>query len=183
MLTNITLYSLAVSTALIAILIALPFLLIYWIWRFLRGIYLSYCFRAKWGREDKFILFIYSESRIWHDYIKENTFSRLKHNAVTLNWSRRAEWKKHPTLESKVFQHWRGQREYNPMAIIFLSYGRVKRIRFYKAFKKKGELLKRQEELLFKLLNERKKTDNHPMRRVGGIRHLPFGDVGVKCKL
>jgi len=81
----------------------------------------------------------------------------LQPNVVTLNWSKRAEWKKNPTLETKVFEHWRGQREYNPMVIIFMRFGRVKRIRLYKAFKGKKELLRQQEEMLLKLHSKRRK--------------------------
>jgi hypothetical protein len=135
----------------VALLIALPFLIPYGTWRFTKGIYLSYRFRAKWRAEGRFILFVYSEGRIWHDYIEHDLLPRLQPNVVTLNWSKRAEWKKNPTLETKVFEHWRGQREYNPMAIIFMRFGRVKRIRFYRAFKGNKDLLRQQEEMLLRL--------------------------------
>jgi len=95
------------------------------------------------------MLFVYSNSPNWKEYIEANILPRISSYAVVINWSERSkwEWEKKP-LEFKVFQHWTGVRryffkakkkwdgrEFNPVAIIFVPWWRRTVLRFWQAFK------------------------------------------------
>jgi hypothetical protein len=146
----------AIPFILIIFLFFSPLFIIFGIVHFITGKRLGSKFRIKWGPEGKFILFVYSESPNWQEYIEENIIPKLEPNVVTLNWSRRSEWKENEPLEAKVLYHWGGDSEFNPLAVVFPKKGKVETIRFFKAFKdyKHGnsKLLKQQEDNLFQLV-------------------------------
>jgi hypothetical protein len=139
-----------------------PLFIIFGIIHFVTGKRLSSIFKSKWGPEGKFILFVYSESPNWQEYVEENIVPKLQPNVVTLNWSKRSEWQDNERLEAKVMKHWGGSREFNPLAIVFPEKGKVETIRFFKAFKdyKHGnnKLLKQQEDTLFHLVAKLKSS-------------------------
>ena len=126
------------------------------------GLHLRRNFRLKWDKEGRFVLFVYSESPNWQSYVEEHIFPRIKANAVTLNWSKRSEWNHDTPLEAKVFRHWGGDQEFNPLAVVIPKKGKVEVIRFFKAFKdyKHGNdsLLKQQESRLFGLVESLKSS-------------------------
>lgn len=141
----------------IPVIIALtPFFLLMFLSWLVRRLWLNTRFRIKWGKKDKHILFIYSESPNWQQYIETNIVPRINQKAVLLNWSKRSEWKTNKPLEAKVLEHWGSEREFNPLAIVFMPRGMVKVIRFHKAFKDykhgKEALLKRKEKELYGVL-------------------------------
>lgn len=76
---------------------------------------------------------------------------------VVLNWSERStkKWKEKP-LEVRIFRHWGGEREFNPLAIVLPEEGPVQVIRFWQAYKDykhgKPRLLKQKEQDLFDAL-------------------------------
>jgi hypothetical protein len=103
-------------------------------------------------------LFVYSDSPNWKSYIESNILPRIESHAVTLNWSERKRWDEANPFEAKVFRRWAGDREYNPVAIVFPPAGKVKVIRFWRAFRDykhgKEQPLKQAQEELFKAVNE-----------------------------
>ena len=116
-------------------------------------------FWLRYGSKGRNILFVYSDSPNWKEYIELNILPRIERYAVTLNWSERKKWKDEHLLESKVFKRWAGYREFNPVAIVFQPVGKVRVIRFWQAFRdykhgKEGPL-KRAEEELFGEVSER----------------------------
>ncbi len=133
-----------------------PFLIIHWAWRLIYGLWLNYRFRRRWKSEGKHILFIYSESPNWMEYIENRIVPSIKQKTVFLNWSKRSEWIKSTPLEAKALFYWGGDSEFNPMAIVFTPNWQVKTIRFHKAFKdyKHGKitLLKEKEAELYEYL-------------------------------
>src|SRR6185503_18999997 len=46
-----------------------------------------------WCIRGRDILFVYSDSPIWHDYIEEQVLPPLGERAVVLNWSQRTRWR------------------------------------------------------------------------------------------
>ena len=44
-------------------------------------------------RKDPFVIFVYSNSRIWKDYIENEILPAIKDHAMILNWSERRNWK------------------------------------------------------------------------------------------
>lgn len=97
--------------------------------------WLKYRFRRRHAGFGRFVLFIYSDSPNWKDYIDANILPRIKEHVVTLNWSKRREWEKTNPFEAKIFYHWAREEEFNPMAIIIPPSGKVKEIRFRRAFR------------------------------------------------
>ena len=126
--------------------VAYPFILSYRQW-------LTFHFWQRHGKHGRFILFVYSDSPNWKDYIEANILPRIESHAFTLNWSKRKEWQRINPFEAKVFHHWAGDKEFNPMALVFSPGGKVQDVRFWRAFRdfKHGKegLLKQSERLLF----------------------------------
>ncbi len=135
------------------ILVLLPFALV-GMW--LRGKWLQLRFHKKWGRRGKSMLFVYSNSPNWQQYIEQNWLPDLAPHSVVLNWSERNRWRETARLESRVFRHFARTREFNPIAIYLPRFGSVRTIRFWKPFKDfkhgRDRLLKRAEAELFEVL-------------------------------
>ncbi|MGH9942752.1 MAG: hypothetical protein ACRD9R_10410 [Pyrinomonadaceae bacterium] len=128
------------------LVVSFPFIKAYEEW-------LIYRFWQRHGKFGRFILFIYSDSPRWKDYIEENILPRIEPHVVTLNWSKRREWRKTKPFEARVFYRWAGEKEFNPMAIVLPPASKMKEVRFWQAFKDfkqgKDKLLKEAEQSLF----------------------------------
>jgi hypothetical protein len=126
--------------------LSLPFQLLYEWW-------LKRQFRQRHGRFGRFVLFIYSDSPNWKDYIETNILPRLEPHVVTLNWSQRREWQRRNPFEARLFRHWACETEFNPMALVFVPTGAVRDIRFWQAFRDlkhgKDRPLRQAEDILF----------------------------------
>jgi hypothetical protein len=68
-----------------------PILLIGSFLYFLWGILLYIAIWLKWRQ--RFVLFVYSDSPIWKEYIETKVIPKLQKHAVILNWSERKAWK------------------------------------------------------------------------------------------
>jgi hypothetical protein len=87
-----------------------------------------------WGPLGRRVLFVYSNSPVWQDYIEQNMLPRLPETAVVLNWSERRKWNRW-TLGYLAFCFFGGGREFNPLAIVVQPLRRAKCFRFWKAFR------------------------------------------------
>jgi len=138
---------------LLVLVIAIPIILIRTVYEFFRGLWLRSMFQRKWGSKGKNILLVYSESPNWQDYIEREIVPKVARHAVLLNYSKRAEWRSDKPLEAKVWEHWCGGKEYNPIAILVPERGQIRTIPFYQAFKDfihgKSFLLRQKEKELF----------------------------------
>ena len=155
----------------IVILPLIPFLILgYFIWRLIWGTWLGFLVKSQWYPQGKYMLFVYSISPNWKEYIETNILPRISAHAMIINWSDRNQWnwKKKP-LEFRVFKHWTGVIEYSfkgkkkwdgnefcPVAITFIPWWRRKIFRFWQPFKDfkhgKEKPLKELEAQLFKIL-------------------------------
>ena len=86
-----------------------------------------------WCIRGRDILFVYSDSPIWHDYIEEQVLPRLGERALVLNWSQRTRWRF--SLARMVFYHFGGWRAFNPLAVVFRPFRRTRTFRFLKPFR------------------------------------------------
>jgi hypothetical protein len=95
----------------------------------------------------------YSDSPNWKDHIETKVLPQLEPHVVTLNWSERAQWRQTHPFEARVFRHWAGEKEFNPMALIFSSIWTVTEVRLWRAFRDlkhgKDQSLRFAENLLF----------------------------------
>ena len=89
-----------------------------------------------WLRRGKRILFVYSDSPIWHDYIEQHILPLIHEHAVVLNWSHRRSrsWSR-SFLAVAAFKHFGGWNEFNPIAVVFRPFRRAKIFRFLPAFR------------------------------------------------
>ena len=113
------------------LLIFLPLVLIYLAFYLVWGLILCTAIWLTWGRRD--VLFVYSNSPTWKEYIERELLPSIQTRAVILNWSDRRNWKN--SLAAWAFRYFGSDRNFNPMAVVFHPL-RVPRIyRFYEAFK------------------------------------------------
>jgi len=121
-------------------------------------IWLWWCLR---GRD---ILFVYSDSPIWRDYIEERFLPQLGERAIVLNWSRRKRWR--VSLASLAFSHFGGKRQFNPLAVVFRPFRETRTFRFWYPFKafRRGhpERLHEMENEFFSLIGVRRDDFTSP---------------------
>jgi len=91
---------------------------IIWTWWYLRG---------------RDILFVYSDSPVWHDYVEAGILPELGERAVVLNWSQRKRWRL--SVARLAFHHFGGYRQFNPMAVVFRPFRRSEVFRFWRPFR------------------------------------------------
>ena len=57
----------------------------------------NFCLRLAvwswWCLRGRNILFVYSDSLVWHDYIEQRILPHLGERAIVLNWSERKRWR------------------------------------------------------------------------------------------
>ncbi|HKW24324.1 MAG TPA: hypothetical protein VJN48_00990 [Terriglobales bacterium] len=87
-----------------------------------------------WLPKGKDILFVYSNSPIWQEYMTEQVLPLVEDRAVVLNWSERSRWRKW-RLTQQVFYSFGGHREFNPLVVLFRPFRRARLFRFWSAFK------------------------------------------------
>jgi len=114
--------------------IALPFALI------ILTLYLPYCavlymlVWILWLPKGKDVLFVYSDSPIWHEYMTTQIFPLVGERAVVLNWSERGKWTRW-SLRVHVFHYFGGEYEFNPLVVLFRPFRRARTFRFWLPFK------------------------------------------------
>jgi len=87
-----------------------------------------------WLPRGKDILFVYSDSPIWHDYMASEVLPLVEERAVVLNWSDRKKWPRW-SLGVAVFRHFGGHRGFNPLVVLFRPFRLARVFRFWSAFK------------------------------------------------
>ena len=85
-----------------------------------------------WCLRGRDILFVYSDSPVWHDYIEQRILPQLGSRAVVLNWSQRKRWR--VSVARLAFHHFAGYRHFNPLAVVFRPFHRSRTLRFWQAF-------------------------------------------------
>ena len=84
-----------------------------------------------WWPRGRDVLFVYSDSPVWHDYIEINILPNIRQRAILLNWSQRS--KRSSGLAWAVFRHFGGKTEFCPLAVVFRPFGQV--FRFWQPFR------------------------------------------------
>lgn len=147
------------------LVLLVPFILLYLFFKILYGLFLGLLTWKKWRFNGKQVIFVYSDSPTWKEYLEEKLLPKIKGKAIILNWSEHSQWNQ-DALEVQVFNHWASMnsgsthskrkpswREFCPMAIVLNPWWKPPIIRFWQAFKeykhgKDQELKERESELL-----------------------------------
>ena len=95
------------------------------------GLILYLAIWMRWKKQ--IVIFVYSDSPTWKDYIEREMLPHLQDRAVILNWSERRNWKN--SLAVLAFWYFAGYRNFNPMGMVFRPFRFVKTYRFFEAFK------------------------------------------------
>ena len=88
-------------------------------------------FWLRHGKKGKIILFVYSDSSKWKDYIETNILPRIEAHSIILNWSKRREWGSRMQFETTLFNHWAGPGEFIPVAILFSPIWKARTFRLW----------------------------------------------------
>jgi hypothetical protein len=126
---------LIVVTVPLALILLVPGLLLGIPGSHLYGRWLKLRWERTWGRQGKRILLVYSRSPNWQTYIETAWLPRVAPHAVIVDWSDRSTWPRRVPLEIRAFRYWGGRRDFNPMAMLFPKQGKVRTLRFRKAFR------------------------------------------------
>lgn len=118
-------------------LLLLPLLLgvhvIFWIYCGL----LNLAVWVTWCPKGKHILFVYSNSPVWHEYITAQILPHIAERAVLLNWSERHSWSRFQSLAHMVFNYYYaagGREAFNPLAVVFRPFRVATVLRFWQPF-------------------------------------------------
>jgi hypothetical protein len=109
----------------------------------LKGIVLYALVWSWWiGWARRRVLFVYSDSPNWKAYIEASILPQLPRNTVVLNWSQRALWSR-SDLSVRLFHGFAGDREFNPIGLVFERFRLVGEYRFWRPFRdaKHGNLV------------------------------------------
>jgi hypothetical protein len=108
-----------------------------------------------WLPQGKDVLFVYSESPTWHEYMTTQILPLVQKRAIVLNWSERGKWTRW-SFRVHVFHCFGGVHEFNPLVVLFRPFRRARAFRFWLPFKdwKRGykEPVARLREELFSVL-------------------------------
>jgi hypothetical protein len=86
-----------------------------------------------WQPRGKDVLFVYSDSPIWRDYMLEKVLPAVRERAVLLNWSERKRWKR--SLATRLFWYFAGDQSFNPMVMLIRPFRFPQRFRYWEPFK------------------------------------------------
>jgi hypothetical protein len=70
----------------------------------------------------------------WKAYLEANIVPKLPANTVVLNWSNRAQWPRF-SLPVMLFRCFAGEREFNPIGLVFERFDFVESYRFWQPFR------------------------------------------------
>jgi len=86
-----------------------------------------------WNTRGVHVVYVCSNSPNWQSHVENDILPILPQPRIVLNWSERNIWKK-ISLASMCLCHFGGYRDFNPMAMVFRPFHRVKIFRFHQAF-------------------------------------------------
>jgi hypothetical protein len=110
-----------------------PLIIVAITFHLIASLFLHFAAWCCWCLRGRYVLFVTSDSPIWHDYVEEHILPRLGDRAVVLNWSHRGRWRY--SLAVLAFHHFGGHREFNPLAVVFRPFRLARRFRFYEPFR------------------------------------------------
>ncbi len=114
--------------------VVLPLVILAVTFWFLHRVSLYLLIWLLWLPKGKDILFVYSDSPIWREYMTQQLLPLVQGRAIVLNCSERSTWRRW-SLAVRVLRSFGGGREFNPMVILFRPLRPARTFRFWSAFK------------------------------------------------
>lgn len=124
--------------ALVALLlpIILPLAIVGLVLHFLNKVVVYLLVLMWWLPKGKDMLYVYSDSPIWQEYMETEIFPLIAERAMVLNWSARSKWPKW-SFAVRVFRTFGRERDFNPMVVLFRPFRRARIFRFLPAFQER----------------------------------------------
>ncbi len=146
-----------VSSVLLVLLVPVVSLIL--AWRFLYWLVLLLVIWLRWCMCGRRVLFVYSNSPIWQNYIEQGILPRLPERSIVMNWSERGKWNRF-TLPAQAFFCWGGGKKFNPLGVVFRPFHMPLVFRFWEPFieykhGKPEALIKLEPEMFESILNSR----------------------------
>ncbi|MBI4189629.1 MAG: hypothetical protein HY525_03725 [Betaproteobacteria bacterium] len=114
----------------VVLLFAIPILILFFTYR----LSLYFLIWLVWLPRGRDVLVVYSDSPIWRDYMTGRIIPLVQERAVVLNWSERRKWPSW-SLAVRGFKAFGGEREFNPLVVLFRPFCTARIFRFWPAFK------------------------------------------------
>jgi len=105
-----------VSPVLFLLFLLMPFR---YYWDYSRSNRLRREFETRWAAQGKRGILVYSNSPHWKVYIEEKWLPAVSDYVVVMNWSEKTKWPDNRPFEAQLFRAFAGDREFNPIAIVF----------------------------------------------------------------
>lgn len=122
------------AATLLVLPLLLPLVVVVLAAYFLYGFTLQLLIWVCWCTRGTRVLFVYSNSPVWREYLQREVVPRLPRKTVVLDWSERRKWRPW-SLDVLAFRYFGGHREYSPMAVVFRPFHWARTFRFYRAFR------------------------------------------------
>tara|TARA_R110002072_G_scaffold20841_7_gene75247 strand:+ start:3729 stop:4193 length:465 start_codon:yes stop_codon:yes gene_type:complete len=111
----------------------IPVFLLIFIYSILLKVYIRIRLWVEWPK-GTYVLFAYSESENWSDYIEENILPRIAAHSRVINRTIDQNWKQKYRREKQAIEYW-ASLNINPVAIVFRAWRPATVIPFYEAFR------------------------------------------------
>lgn len=111
-----------------------------------------------WSTRGRRVVYVYSNSPNWKEYIEHHILPRLPEDTIVLNWSERKKWNQ-LSLSVRAYHFYCGDVHYNPAAVVFHPFRRGRVFRFWQPFKDykhgKSEPLQQAEREMFQYIHKK----------------------------
>ena len=121
---------LASSVLIVLFVPVLPFILAGY---FLYRLFLLLVIWLRWCMRGRRVLFVYSNSPVWQDYVEQRRLPRLPERSIVMNWPDRVKWDRF-TLPAQAFSCWGGEKKFNPLGVVFRPFRMPLVFRFWEPF-------------------------------------------------
>ena len=115
------------------VLVCAPFVLLWIFGFFLLRVVVLFIVWTFWSPRGISMLVIYSNSPHWQDYFEKGLLPLVGRHSKVMNWSERSTWRL--SLSKILFALFGGEREYNPMIILFTPFHWPTTLRFHQPFR------------------------------------------------
>jgi hypothetical protein len=116
------------------LILLFPLVILLVAFRLLMGFFLYLAIWLTWSTRGRRVLFVYSNSPNWQEYIERRILPRLPQNTIIMNWSERRKWSK-LSLPVHAFHYFCGGVNCSPAAVIFRPFHMARTFRFWQPFK------------------------------------------------
>ena len=116
------------------VVVALPAIAVLELRRAFRRRGIRRAWEARWGANGMRVVLAYSDDTRWRERIEQVWLPRIGRQTVILPWRETRRFLPGSSIESQVFDHWAGDRDRDPIAIVIPREGRVRTLHFREAF-------------------------------------------------